>query len=222
MFDLHSILLIIHITLMGYWLGGDLGVYLSANRVADSSLILDERLRFLKLAMILDMGPRSALILMLPTGFHMATNYGLVNLSSLNLMLIWIGAFIWLSLCWAVFLFEDLSLGEVFRKIDLNVRFIMAPVILLIALWGLFSENSEIGLWLSIKLLLFASIITLGITLRMVVSKWVIGFKLLRENQSIDEANDIIFTARQKAKKQALSIWAFVFICGFLGVTKLS
>jgi hypothetical protein len=92
----------------------------------------------------------------------------------------------------------------------------------LIALWGLFSENSEIGIWLSIKLLLFASIITLGITLRMVVSKWAIGFKMLRENESIDEANNIIFTARQKAKKQALSIWAFVFICGYLGIIKLS
>ena len=222
MFDLNSILLIIHITLMGYWLGGDLGVYLSANRVADASLNLDERLRFLKLAMILDMGPRSALILMLPTGFHMTTNYGLVSLSNPNLMLIWIGALIWLSLCWAAFLFEDLPVGEIFRKIDLNVRFIMAPIILLIALWGLFSENSEIGLWLSIKLLLFASIITLGITLRMVVSKWAIGFKMLRENESIDEANNIIFTARQKAKKQVLSIWAFVFICGYLGITKLS
>ena len=56
----------------------------------------------------------------------------------------------------------------------------------------------------------------------MVVSKWAIGFKMLRENESIDEANNIIFTARQKAKKQALSIWAFVFICGYLGIIKLS
>jgi putative copper export protein len=60
MMELHSILLFIHIILMGYWLGGDLGVYLAANRVADPTLPIDERLRFLHLAMKLDMGPRTA------------------------------------------------------------------------------------------------------------------------------------------------------------------
>lgn len=220
MLETHSILLFIHIILMGYWLGGDLGVYLAANRVENRKLPLEERLRFLHLAMQLDMGPRSALIMMLPTGFHMANDYGMVSLSNVNLSLIWIGSLIWLSLCWAVFLYENLALGELFRKIDLVVRYIMFPAILLISIWGMVSENSDLDLWLSLKLFFFSTIILLGITLRMVVGKWITGFKMLRENDRADEANEIISSARQKAKKQALSIWTLVFLCGFLGTTK--
>lgn len=220
MMEFHSILLFIHIILMGYWLGGDLGVYLAANRVADPSLSIDERLRFLHLAMKLDMGPRTALIMILPTGFHMASNFGMVSLSPLILSLIWIGSLIWLALCWAVFLYENISLGDLFRKIDLGVRYIMLVVIFAISVWSITSENSFFDLWLSLKLFFFSIIIALGITLRIVVAKWVIGFQMLR-NGSTEEANEIILSARRKAKPQALSIWTLVFICGFFGATKL-
>ena len=220
MMELHSILLFIHTILMGYWLGGDLGVYLAANRVADPTLPIDERLRFLHLAMKLDMGPRTALIMILPTGFHMASNFGLVSLTPLFLSLIWIGSLIWLALCWAVFLYENIDLGDMFRKIDLSVRYVMLVVIFAISVWSITSENSYFDLWLSLKLFCFSIIIALGITLRIVVSKWVIGFKLLRDG-STEDANEIILSARKKAKPQALSIWALVFICGFLGATKL-
>ena len=55
-----------HILLFVYWLGADLGVFLASRYVARADLPTPERLRFLEMLLKVDMGPRTALILMMP------------------------------------------------------------------------------------------------------------------------------------------------------------
>ena len=68
----------IHVLLFVYWLGADLGVYYAAKYVARADLPLDERLRFLDLTLLLDMGPRTVNRASPPEqcGFYLPPNTG--------------------------------------------------------------------------------------------------------------------------------------------------
>ena len=221
MIDSHNILMFFHIILMGYWLGGDLGVYLAANQVSNPKLPLAERLNFLKLALKLDMAPRSALILMIPVGFHMAHNLGMVDLSSPILAVIWAASFIWLGLSWAVFLYEGHAMGGLIKQTDLFIRYIMLVFMVGYGLYALFINADDIAPWLALKFLFFGGIILLGLLLRIQVGAWAKGFQMLREQGPSPEAEDIILSSRKVASRQALTLWGFILICGFLGTTKI-
>ncbi|WP_138378899.1 hypothetical protein [Luteithermobacter gelatinilyticus] len=220
MIDSHNVLTFIHIILMGYWLGGDLGVYLAANRVSDPALPLKERLDFLHLALKLDMAPRTALILMLPVGFHMAANLDMADLSATPLVLIWAVGLAWLALTWAVYLQEGHPIGEKLRRIDLLIRYVMLVLITGYGLYGLVGASEGMPPWLAVKLLFFGGIILLGLLLRIQVGAWARGFMMLREGGPSREAENIIRMTRRKASQQALLLWLFILICGFLGVTQ--
>jgi len=214
-----DILKYLHILLMGYWLGCDLGVYLCADRVADRTKPLDERLNLLKLAMVLDMGPRSALILMLPTGFHMAQNIGLID--GFPIIIIWIASLIWLALAWGVYIKEHTPIGETFRKVDMMVRYGVLVILAAVLITQTGSLMEIDSLWLLVKWGLFATIMVLGLLLRISIKPWGPAFMDLKTNGPSDQANDMITAARSQASKQALLLWALVAISGFIGATKL-
>lgn len=220
MIDTHSILVFIHIVLMSYWLGGDLGVFLAANRVADPALPFDERMRFMKLLMILDMAPRTALVLMLPVGFHMAVNIGLVALPGWALAVIWASTVAWLALTWVVSLSEGKLEGSPLPKLDLWTRYLVLGALIALGILSLATGSPIFANWLAVKLLLFAGIIILGLLLRGAVAKWVVGFGRLSEEGSTPETEAIIGGARKTAARQALLLWGLVLVNGFLGVAQ--
>lgn len=220
MIDAHGILIFVHIVLMSYWLGGDLGVFLAANRVADPALPFDERMRFMKLLMILDMAPRTALVLMLPVGFHMAVNIGLITLPGWALGIIWASSVAWLVLTWVVSLSEGKLESSPLPKLDLWTRYLVLGALIALGILSLATGAPIFANWLAVKLLLFAGIITLGLLLRGAVAKWVIGFGRLAAEGSTPEIEAIIGGARKTAARQALLLWGLVLVNGFLGVTQ--
>lgn len=99
----HALWQYAHILLFVYWLGADLGVFFASRYVARADLPLDERLRFLELLLKVDMAPRTALILMIPVGFALATALGLAPFAAGWLPAIWILCLGWLALAWYLF-----------------------------------------------------------------------------------------------------------------------
>ena len=72
--------------------------------------------------MMVDMAPRSALILILPVGFSMATSWG-SPIQGPWLVLIWIAAAIWFVLMWSVHVKAGSAMGERLRKLDMVIRY---------------------------------------------------------------------------------------------------
>lgn len=219
--DPYLVLVYIHIVLFVYWLGGDLGVYVTSKYVADRKLGLDERFRFMNALMICDMGPRTALILLGPVGLEMARIIGVIDVSPAIGGIAWLFAFVWLGANWWMFYNDRHPLTPKLRQIDLYVRYALIAVLLIVAIASILNDAPVTSLWMSVKLIVYAIVISLGVYLRMEITQWIIGFGMVRQGgDAADKGNTIIEAALARSRRAALVLWAGVAIAAFLGKVK--
>jgi len=83
-------IVLLHVLVLVYWLGGDLGAFYGSGFMTDPKRTLPERLMALKLLNDIDMAPRTALILAFPTGFAAAWTRGWLTVPGWSVALIWI------------------------------------------------------------------------------------------------------------------------------------
>jgi hypothetical protein len=219
--DLYLVLVFIHIVLFVYWLGGDLGVFVTSKYVADRKLSMDERFRFMNALLACDMGPRSALILFIPVGLEMARILGVFEVGAAVVGPVWLFSFIWLGANWWMFFNNFHPLTAKLRQYDLYLRYILIPVIAGIAIYSIATGGPVNQLWLQVKLLVFAVVISLGVYLRGQIAQWIIGFGMVRQGgEAADKGNDIIAAALVRSRRAALVLWFGVALAAFLGKVK--
>lgn len=209
-----------HILLFVYWLGADLGVFFASRYVARADLALDERLRFLELLLKVDMGPRTALILMIPVGFTLATTLGLAPFAEGWLPLIWPVALAWLALAWYLFRLGRDPRAARWARVDLVLRLVVISGFLGVGLTTFATGGPLLTGWLAGKFVLFAAVVTLGLLLRLVIRDWIKGFAQLRVATARDSGNALIYAAHRRAARLALLLWLCVAAIAFLGVVK--
>ena len=209
----------IHVLLFVYWLGADLGVYYAAKYVARADLNLDERMRFLDLTLLLDMGPRTGLVLLFPVGFQLWAMSPLVGVSNFVVLAVWAAFITWLSLVWITHWQKKTTLGDTLRRLDLGIRYFVIAVMVGLGLTSLIWQEPFGNDWLSWKVLLYGCVIATGVYLRSIISAWGVGFQMLR-NGDADHGNALIKTAAVRGEWGAYLLWGLVALIAFLGVTK--
>ncbi len=211
-----ALLTLLHLLIPIYWLGGDLGTYLCGRAVRDMTLSPAERLFALRLLLNVDMAPRTALILTLPTGLTLAAVKGWLPLPGWSLGGAWVAALIWLSMAWAVHLRHGPA-SEGFRKADIAIRYgVMA------GLAGTGAAALAGGVpppfFPPLNLPLRAGAIALGVPARRQLAPLFPAIAALRA-QGASEATDSAITATlQKTTRSVFCIWAIVFIASFIGL----
>ncbi|MFL2769391.1 MAG: hypothetical protein ACJZ9F_00130 [Rhodospirillaceae bacterium] len=221
MITTYDILIYVHTLLFVYWLGGDLGVYLSAKFVADRRLSLEERFRFMKVLLQCDMGPRTALIGLLPVGFQMAWELGLSSIGGIYLVTIWITSLTWLAANWWMFFNDQHRMTNKLRDIDMYVRYTVIVIMGAIGLVSFFRNYPMADNWLAAKIFLFALTVSLGVYLRSELKNWQIGFGMVRNGgEEAEKGNDIVAASLGRSKVAALALWFLVALIAFLGKVK--
>ena len=89
---------LLHILLFVYWLGGDIGVFYSAIHVRKHELTIPARQTALKILAWVDQIPRFCLVFMLPVGYSLAAQLGVVRASTMVLFATWLVAFAWATM----------------------------------------------------------------------------------------------------------------------------
>jgi hypothetical protein len=219
--DLYLVLVFIHIVLFVYWLGGDLGVYVTSKFVADRKLSMEERFRFMHALLVCDMGPRSALILFIPVGLEMARILGVIDVSSAIGGIVWLFCVLWLGVNWWMFYNERHPMTAKLRSYDLYLRYLLIPVIAAIAIYSIATGGPVNQLWMQVKLLVFAGVISLGVYLRGEIAQWITGFGMIRQGgDAADKGNTIIEQSLVRSRRAALLLWFGVALAAFLGKVK--
>ncbi|MDX2221260.1 MAG: hypothetical protein SFV21_00850 [Rhodospirillaceae bacterium] len=219
--DAYLVLVFIHILLFVYWLGGDLGVYISSKYVADRRLSMDERFRFMALLMACDMGPRTALILLMPVGLEMARILGVIDVGAAIGGVVWLVGLAWLGANWWMYFNERHALTATLRNADLYLRYALIAIIAGFAIYSMISGGPITVGWLQVKLLIYAVVISLGVYLRMEIKHWVTGFGMVRQGgEAADKGNTIIEESLDRSRRAALVLWAGVALAAFLGKVK--
>ena len=110
-----------HIILFVFWLGGDIGVFLSAIYAKRSDLSFETRSTVMQLGLVIDFLPRLCFALIFPVGLHLTNDLGLIKIDLSYFFLSWFISFVWISMIILIGKNEGKPIAEKLSKIQLDV-----------------------------------------------------------------------------------------------------
>jgi uncharacterized membrane protein len=234
LFDPYTILKFLHIVMAGLWLGMDMGVYTASSKLRNPAFSIETRAAMGKLAGILDMGPRSAVVVMLMLGITMTFLGGWGAAGGFHTELAITAALVglvWLAGLWHQFWVDHPNLGETrpeshiklgkrFRTIDIGLRVVVTGILAVVAIWSLMGDGPIAATWLGVKLVLFSLIVACGIGIRVSIPPVRAVIADIFANGSTPEREQALKDTRGMALVFVKSIWALVAIIIWVSVAK--
>lgn len=221
----YDVLVFFHVVLFAYWLGADLGVHITARFAIRSDLPLAERIRFLQLVLIIDLGVELAIALLVPLGLTIAWMSGLAALNGFWLFPAWIAGVAWYVVIWKVHLMDIRgdSHHPAKNRLEKTERLFRFGFLVLAAGMAVASLAGYGPLstgWLVGKSLLYALAMVLVTLLRWELGVWGVALEKLADPDSESDGNAMIMAAHLKGRWYAWSLWLVVASAAFLGVAK--
>jgi hypothetical protein len=151
----------LHLLVFAYWLGGDVGAFTASFMLTDSRQTPAARLAAAKILNQVDMAPRTALILMLPSGLTLAVQRGWIEIPIEAFISVWIGSLLWLTVLWVQH--AKPAPSQWWRTADLCIRVVLI-LGLIAAAWFV------TPIFLKIKFVCLALAASIGIAIRIVMA----------------------------------------------------
>ena len=210
--------LYLHILLLVFWVGTDVGVFIAAKWSEKTTLSIETRQTVLQLGMVLDRLPRSALTLIIPSGCQLAVTSGWLNISGTVLGIFWLTAGAWLAILWRGFLSTEPKVQENSAKINWALNLVMA---LVVSVGGIYLiTQRQIPDWLALKILAVGAIFCAGVLLDLLFKPAVDLFLALAETPDDTALNAAYSQALSPVYIAVLAIYAFALTAAGLGVVK--
>ena len=205
----------LHVLVFVYWLGGDLGAFYTSRFLIQPDVSSDRRLMAARIVGDVDMAPRTALILALPTGLVLGQNKGWITLGWPAVFLVCAASLGWLVLAWHLHLKHGAA-ADLLRRLDLGIRWVMIMglgVWAVLALIGIFN----LPLFISLKLLALAACGALGLFIRGVLKPLGPALAGLNGPDKAGAEADLASTLNS-ARPLVTGIWALLCVAAFLGL----
>ena len=193
-------MLLIHIILFCYWLGGDIGVFYSSN-------------------FVVDLIPKICMSLMLTVG-GILTHYNGID----HPLWQWIGILIlgpiWLTMVLIQHFKHQASFIPTLTKIDFYFRCLMVAGIVLSCLFSLSTGRLDEIPWVTAKLLGFAFLIFCGLMIRVNLKNFSSSYVKIAQNNYNDADNQAMALSLKSVKPWVVTIWVVLVIEAALGIVK--
>ena len=216
----HGIWVFLHVMLLVYWLGADLGVFVLARAAKRPSLSFAERAFALRMATVIDLVPRLCFTVMFPVGLHVADSGGWVQVPSWAFGLAWTVAAGWIALLFAIGRNEGRPLAETLNRVHLAFQALMFLGMAYLGIQALRGDGPLPGGRFGAKILLFSLIFAMGIGIDFAFRPIVPAFTRLATEGSKPEIEAAIGRAVDGAIRYVLGLYALLVAIAFLGVTK--
>jgi len=207
--------ILLHILVLVYWLGGDLGAFYASSLLVQDERPAAGRLAAAQILLNVDMAPRSAMILAFPTGLALAVSRGWLSLDWTWVWIAFAVAAVWLLLAWLVHL--KAGPQALVKPLDTFIRYAALAGLLagaLASLAGLY----DAPLFLVLKFLILALAIVCGLLIRRVLKPFGPAFAALAMGQAGAPENAAIKASLSNAKLYVLTIWTALIAAATLGV----
>ena len=145
----------IHVLVLVFWLGTDVGVLLLARRFRDASLSVETRLTLLHMAMVIDTLPRICFIVMLPVGVHLANAAGLLDVGIPGLLGLWLLAAVLLTVNMSAAKHIGTELGARLQRLNWAGLGIAGLLLIGTGLASLVNGEPAMVSWLAAKIVIY-------------------------------------------------------------------
>ncbi len=202
-------LLVIHIAVLGYWLGAEFVINSEFRFVCRAaSMPFEERKRLMEHVMDVDQHVRYALVLQAGLGTILAALLGYFPGGS---ALAWMAGFA--TLFWLAFVevIHRLRLGAAGKRLaflDRLIRHVLLAVLVVGGLAGVYGANS-LPSWLAWKLVLFGAVIACGIGIRYYIIRF---FGIWRQIEA-EGSNSLRESAIRKNYATGTSLLGLLWLC---------
>ncbi len=210
----------LHILILVFWLGTDLGVMLGATKSKDATLSLESRMVALQLALKLDVIPRIMAALALPIGMLVARHLGLVQIDNFGMALMWLVALGWISINLAAGANHDKPIGRTLQKIQWVYLVILGGALLGTAIWSWTGSGPLGANWLALKVALYGVICWLAIGIDWAFGPGVVAFAKITADGSAPELERAYSASVDNSVRFVLGLYLCLLIIGWLGVAK--
>ncbi|MEO0997013.1 MAG: hypothetical protein AAFX58_05810 [Pseudomonadota bacterium] len=210
----------IHVLLLVFWVGTDLGVFLCARRLQNPALSLETRHSLLETAMLLDRLPRSCFVLIMPVGLQLAAMGGWMSVNPAVLTAAWVIAAVWLALLWTTFLNEQAAFANKLRLAD---KLLQVAVLLgfgWLGISGLMAGGIDMPAWLAWKCLLIAAIALTAIMIDVAFAPFVAAFAELMQGGTTPAIESAIDRSLAHAYVWVFATYVLALAAGWFGTVK--
>lgn len=213
----------LHILMFVFWIGTDLGVFLSAKKCTDSSLSFETRVLLLHMALRIELLPRTMWKAALPLGVMLTDGLGIVDFTTTGLLLVWIFSLSWWGMSMYGAYHYDKPIGHKFAAVT-NVLTGSVGIGLIIVAGLSLTGNGPIPTdagWLSWKVGLYGLINLMVVAMIKVFDPFVVAFGRLAVEGSTPELEGVMTDTMNKSQVVIWATYATIALVAFIGVTKL-
>lgn len=218
--DWTTFFIFIHVLLMAFWLGADMGTYYAAILILKRDYSPPQRAVLARVLQGVDMFPRVAMTLVVPTGMTIAYNRGWAPVGVPALIVIWIVSLAWTWLVWNVHRPTAPAWGKKLQRVEdvwnyVLLAIVVVALIVSLSAGELFPEN-----WLRAKIALYGLTIVILIVVNFMFKPFGPAFGRLMTEGSTPEIEDTIARLINRGKPWIWSIWGIVVLNTALALFK--
>jgi hypothetical protein len=216
----YDLLVYAHVLAFVFWLGGDLGVAILGSAFRDRTKSLETRLEILRLLGVVDMGPRSAWVAMVPLSITLVDVGGYMDVPDLGIYAAWFVGACWMALTWRVHVLGPGPQGQGLRRVEFWLKILITCAYGALGILSVTGNGPLESPWLAWKALTFAVIFVVAIMID--VAGKPVGPLLMKViNEGSSDATEI--PLRRAMDTARLWVWAtyfLLFVVGYLGSVK--
>ncbi|MBM3512454.1 MAG: hypothetical protein FJX59_01920 [Alphaproteobacteria bacterium] len=210
----------IHIMLLVFWLGADIGVFISAKIAKTTKYPVETRAALLTTAGIVDLFPRYCFALIFASGLSLVDAMGLYSPPLWALVLAWVVGGIWVWAIWQA----HCNPAAAWIKVYMKVQFwgeAVAGTALLAAAAASFATGSPVAeKWLAAKILLLGVMFFVAMTLEVVARPFGVAFGEIKSQGSTPEREARANAAMNNTLTVVGVIYAILFVVALIGRVK--
>jgi len=216
--DWSGILIFVHILLLVFWLGTDVGVFVLGKFAQNPAYSVDQRLLLLKVALILDMFPRVCVVLILPTGYQIAVNLGFIPSDHYVTAMVWGFSLVWLGVVLTGLARHDHRIGVMAKKVEKLILILLVLILFWVGGASLINGVPVAAPWLAAKIVMYSLILVFMLSLEKVFLPVVSSFEKLARGGSSTDLEKQIRNGMDRTYIWVLAIYAMVLASAYLGV----
>jgi len=213
----YLILKYLHIIAFVYWLGGDLGTFIASKHVIRRDISPEARHIALKIMLACDQGPKVAMPLILPLGFHLSVLMGLIDAPTWLLVVVWVICLDWCANVLALYFNESKPFTESLARIDFKFRIGVIALLTLFAGHSLITDGLISADWVAWKILIFAAMVTSGLFIRVNLKPFIPAFGEMMQNGATEKTDNTMHNSVIKCRPFVWFIWAGLFLNTAIG-----